>query len=298
MWLLLAFTSAFSLGLYDVCKKTALNSNAVIPVLFLNVVFCCVLLLPFLLISHFYPSSSAGHIFYMPAIHWQAHILLFLKAVIVLCSWLFAYFSLKHLPLTIASPIKATQPILTLTGAVMLYDERLNVWQWSGIILAIFSFYLLSWSGRKEGIRFSRNKWVYFMILAILSGAASGLYDKFLLKHIDRINVQVWFNFYQLLLMGVITALIWYPQRKHSTPFQWRWSIPFISLFLLTADFAYFYALSFPDSMISIISLVRRSGIIVAFVAGALLFREKHLKAKSIDLLLVIVSMLLIYFGN
>ncbi len=298
MWLLLAFTSAFSLGLYDIFKKTALNSNAVIPVLFLNVVFCCVLLLPFLVISHFYPSSGVGQIFHMPVIHRQAHILLFLKAVIVLCSWIFAYFSLKHLPITIASPIKATQPILTLTGAVILYGEKLNVWQWSGIILAIFSFYLLSWSGQKEGIRFSRNKWVYFMILAIFCGAASGLYDKFLLKRIDRINVQVWFNFYQLLLMGAITAFVWYPQRKHTTSFRWKWSIPFISLFLLAADFAYFYALSFPNSMISIISLVRRSGVVITFGAGALLFREKHLKTKFIDLLLIIVSMLLIYFGN
>ena len=33
MWLLLAFTSALLLGLYDVAKKQALRDNAVLPVL-------------------------------------------------------------------------------------------------------------------------------------------------------------------------------------------------------------------------------------------------------------------------
>lgn len=136
------------------------------------------------------------------------------------------------------------------------------------------------------------------MILAILTGSCSGLYDKFLMTRLDRINVQVWFNFYQLFLMGIILLVLWYPHRKHTTPFHWKWSVPLISLFLVLADFAYFYALSYEDSMISVISLVRRSGVVVTFMAGAILFKEKNLKAKFIDLLLVILGMIVIYKGT
>ena len=298
MWIIPAFVSATLLGLYDIFKKISLSGNAVLPVLFLNILFCCLFLSPIFILSCFFPDTIRNTSFFLPSICPADHALLLLKAVIVLSSWIFAYFAIKHLPLTIASPIKATQPVLTLTGAVCIFGERLNYWQWSGISLALVSLYLLSWSGKKEGIRFHRNKWILFMALAVVSGALSGLYDKFLLTRIDRLNVQIWFNFYQLLLMGGIVLAIWYPGRKHTTPFRWKWSIPFISIFLLLADFVYFYALSHAGSMISVISLVRRSGVIVTFIAGAILFREKNLKTKFIDLLLVIIGMLLIYKGT
>ena len=284
MWLLLAFVSATLLGLYDVVKKISLERNAVIPVLFLNIFFCCLLFLPVVLLSALAPDMMRNTLLFLPAIGSEGHFLLFLKAVIVLASWIFAYFSLKHLPITIASPIKATQPILTLLGALLVFGERLNIWQWAGVLTAVISLFLLSRSGKKEGIRFAHNKWIYFMILAVVTGSVSGLYDKYLMTCLDR--------------MGVILFTLWYPGRKKSTPFQWRNTIPFISILLVLADFVYFYALSYEDSMISIISLVRRSGGVVSFIAGAIWFKERNLKAKFIDLLLVLAGMYLIYLGT
>lgn len=298
MWLILAFISATLLGLYDVIKKISLDRNAVIPVLFLNVLFCCLLFLPVILLSVFSPEWVKNTLIYLPPLSLSAHPWLFLKAVIVLSSWIFAYFSLKHLPITIASPIKATQPILTLVGAMLIFGERLNFYQWIGIFIAIVSFYLLSYSGKKEGIRFSHNKWIYFMVLAVVTGSISGLYDKYLMGQFDRMNVQVWYNFYQLAIMSLILAFLWWPKRQHSTPFQWRNSIPLISVMLVLADFVYFYALSYEDSMISIVSLVRRSGVVVSFIAGAIWFHEKNLKTKFVDLLFVLIGMYFIYLGT
>ena len=208
------------------------------------------------------------------------------------------YFALKHLPLTITGPIKATQPILTLLGAMLLFGERLNFYQWVGVVLAIASFYLLSSSGKKEGIVFSHNKWIYLTLLSILTGAMSGLYDKHLMRSLDVMTVQVWFNVYQCLMMLPILLFLWYPRRKKSTPFVWRWNILLISLFLSVADWVYFYALSDPDSMISIVSMVRRSNVLVTFTAGALFFHEKNLKSKAIDLFLVFLGMIFLYLGS
>ena len=128
----------------------------------------------------------------------------------------------------------------------------------------------------------------------------SGLYDKFLMQRMmfDRMTVQAWYNFYQVAMMGLMMIFIWYPTRKRSTPFEWRWSIPLISIFLVVADFAYFYSLSYQDALISIVSLVRRSGVVVSFIAGWLMFKEQNIKSKSFDLILVIVSMILLYLGT
>ena len=297
MWLAYAFLSAFLLGCYDVNKKLSLNGNAVIPVLFINTLVSSLIFLPFVLLSRA-TSDLDGTMLYVPQVDLETHLRVFLKAVIVLSSWLSGYFALKHLPLTITGPIKATQPVLTLLGAMLLFGERLNLYQWVGVLLAIASFYLLSSSGKKEGIVFSHNKWIYLTLLSIVTGAMSGLYDKHLMRSLDVMTVQVWFNVYQCLMMLPILLFLWYPRRKKSTPFVWRWNILLISLFLSVADWVYFYALSDPDSMISIVSMVRRSNVLVTFTAGALFFHEKNLKSKAVDLFLVFLGMIFLYLGS
>lgn len=298
MWLLLAFLSAFLLGLYEISKKVSLNNNAVIPVLFLNTLFSSLFFLPFIVLSFGFPDTLEGSLFYIPRVPLQTHGYVFLKAIIVLSSWISAYFATKHLPLTIIGPIKATQPVITLLGALLIFGERLNLYQWIGVILSILSFYLLSLAGKKEGINFKRDKWVFFLLFSIITGAMSGLYDKFLMRRFDVMTVQVWYNCYQFVIMGGILLFLWYPTRKKTTPFSWRWSIVAISIFLTIADFIYFYALTDPDSMISIVAMIRRSNVIVTFFFGALFFKEKNLKDKAIDLVLVLIGMLFLYWGS
>lgn len=297
MWVALAFLSAFLLGCYEVNKKISLNGNAVLPVLFFNTLISSLIFLPFVLLS-FYTPWLDGTMVYVPRVSAGEHLAVFIKAVIVLTSWIFGYFALKHLPLTLSGPIKATQPVLTLVGAMLIFGERLNAWQWAGVLLAISSFYLLSFSGKKEGIRFTHNKWIFFTVLSVLTGSLSGLYDKYLMRHLDVMTVQVWFNVYQCVIMLLILLLLWYPRRRQTTPFTWRWNILLISVFLCIADWVYFYALTFPDSMISIISMIRRSNVLVTFAAGAFFFHEKNLKNKAVDLFLVLLGMICLYLGT
>lgn len=298
MWLGLAFLSAFLLGCYDVNKKLSLNGNAVVPVLFFNTLVCSLIFLPFVVVSAANPEVLKGSIFFVPPAPWQVHGYILLKAIIVLASWHFAYFATKHLPLTITGPINATRPVMTLVGAMLIFQERLNVYQWIGVLLAITSFFMLSSSGKKEGIHFAHNKWIFFMVLAAVTGSISGLYDKYLMKFIEPMVVQAWYNFYQCALMVFVVAILWYPTRRRTTPFRWRWNIILISIFLSMADFVYFYALSYPDSMISIVSMVRRSSVLVTFAAGALFFHEKNLKNKAVDLFLVLLGMIFLYLGS
>ncbi|MCD7711049.1 MAG: DMT family transporter [Porphyromonadaceae bacterium] len=298
MWLILAFFSAVLLGLYEVFKKMALSGNAVIPILFLNTLFCSLIFLPAILLSRLQPDLMEGSLFYVPRADFTTHLYIMAKSALVLLSWIFAYFAMKHLPITIAGTIKASQPVLTLIGALLLFGERLNAYQWIGVIVSVVSFFLLSSAGKKEGIRFSHDRWIYFIVLATLTGALSALYDKYLLTHgFDRMVVQVWYTYYQMVLMG-ITLLFWFRKREETTPFQWRWSIFFISLFLVAADFVYFYALSYPEAMISLVSMARRSGVVVSFLFGVLLFHEKNIRSKAIDLLLVLIGMYFLYLGT
>ena len=334
MWLVLAFVSATFLGFYDTSKKASLKGNAVLPVLFLNTVFSTLIFSPFLLdyiggfgwftgtfldTAPFSPGAQtldsqpltetacspfAARTFGNSLTHsalaarTKAHLLVILKAFIVLSSWICGYFGLKHLPLTIVGPINATRPVLVLVGAVVLFGERLNAYQWIGVLLTLLSIYLMSRAGKKEAIDFKKNKWIWCVGLAAILGAVSGLYDKYIMKELCPMFVQSWFNLYQMIIMATICGLIWYPKRHETTPFQWRWTIPLISLFICLADFAYFTSLNNPDSMISVVSLVRRSSVIISFACAVIFFKERNLRAKIIDLAIILVGMAFIWIGT
>ena len=307
MWIILAFVSATLLGLYDTSKKYSLKGNDVIPVLFLNTLFCSLIFIPLILLSQ-YTNLLEGSVLQVGVGGWEMHKWIILKSVIVLLSWVFGYFAIAHLPLTIVGPINATRPVMTLVGAMVVFGERLNVWQWIGVIFAIISLFLLARSGKKEGIDFKHNKWILFLLLAALMGTCSGLLDKYLMASpesggvgMDRMLAQSWYNIYQCLMMAIVLLIYLYKRKggaETQVKFSWKWSILLISIFLSIADFAYFYALSLPGAMISIVSMVRRGSVIVSFLCGALLFREKNLKAKALDLCLVILGMIFLWIGS
>lgn len=297
MWILLAFTSAALLGFYDVAKKQALRNNAVPIVLLLNTLFSTLLFLPFIISSQLGVGWFDGTIFDVPQGSLHDHLLVVLKSAIVLSSWIFGYIGIKHLPITIVGPINATRPVLVLLGALLIFGERLNGMQWIGVSLAIISVFLLSRAGKKEGIDFKHNLWIYSIAAAAVMGAVSGLYDRYIMRHLEPVFVQSWYNLYQFAMMSLAVVVLRLMQGK-GVAFHWSWAIPMISILLSAADLAYLVALSDQDAMISIVSMVRRSSVVVSFLCGAILLKEKNLRAKALDLVLILIGMIFLYLGT
>ncbi|MBO5688074.1 MAG: DMT family transporter [Alistipes sp.] len=296
MWLSLAFVSALFLGLYDVAKKKAVAGNAVAVVLLLTTTLSTLLFSPVIISSTFGLGWFSDTMFDYGQQSLQAHAQVMLKACITLSSWMFGYVGIKHLPLTIVGPINATRPVIVLLGALLIFGERLNAMQWVGVVLALFSIFLLSRAGRREGINFVRNRYILYVALAALLGATSGLYDRYLLREIDPMFVQSWFSLYQAVIMCLIVAAMRFAGALPA--FTWRWAIPLITIFLTIADMAYFVALSQDDSMVAVVSMIRRSSVVVSFVCGAVLFGEKNLRSKALDLIFILIGMVFLWLGT
>lgn len=294
-WVILSIASAFLLGFYDLAKKHALKENAVLPVLFFGILTSGLVWFPFICWNALAPSSYPSALFRVDELGIGAHTLLFLKSGLVATSWVFGYFALKHLPLSIASPIRATSPLWTILIAVLLMGEQPNAWQWLGIGLVLGAFYAFSFVGKLEGIHFYRDKWVYFMIAATLIGACSAIYDKFLLQNVEirPATVQAWFSIYLVVVMLPFYAL-WLRGAWPRGRFEWRWSIPLIGLLLLAADFAYFTAISHEDALISIISPIRRAAVVVSFAGAFLLHKENNFRPKALCIAVLLVGIILI----
>ena len=265
MWLMLSLVSAFFLGIYDVAKKQAVTGNAVLPVLFFTTFSGAICTLPIIVVSLVSPMMARqGHIFITPQ-PLSMHLLIMAKSLIVGSSWVLSYFGLKHLPLTIATPLRATAPLFTVLGAVFLFGERPTPVQWSAIILILISYFLYSRSTRKDKNTKASTVWIVFMILAAITGALSGGFDKYLLqtKSLQPLFVLSWFLLYSSITFGVITLIFWFPQRKKSTTFSFRLSIPIVGLLLVFADVAYMNALSNPLAKLALVSAIRRSNVIL-----------------------------------
>lgn len=302
MWFIFALSSAILLGFYDVLKKQSLSGNAVVPVLFANTLISTLIFLPLIVATPMGLMPVQSH-WYVPVGTVEMHLFVMLKAVIVLSSWICGYFAIKHLPLTVVGPINATRPVMTLVGALVIFGEHLNPCQWAGVVVAIVAFFLMSRSGKKEGIDFRHNRWITLLIVAAVLGALSGLYDKYLLapsksggRGVPAMFVQAWFNVYQMLMMS-LALWVWWRKRAAVEAFDWRWTIIGISVFLCAADMCYFYALSLDGALIAVVSMTRRSSVLVSFLFGVFLLRERNVRSKAVDLLLVLLSLVLLSLG-
>ncbi|ARN57319.1 DMT family transporter [Sedimentisphaera salicampi] len=300
MWITLGILSSLFLGLYDLSKKHSLQDNAVLPVLFLSTLSGLIVVLPFLFVSRAAPSLLDDTILYIAPLSIKSHLIISAKSFIVAGSWVFGYYALKHLPISIVAPIRATSPFWVLIGAVLIFGESPNLIQLSGVIIIIVSFYCFSVLGRLEGIHFEKNRWIIFTLIAMGLGICSGLYDKYLISRAgySPIAVQLWFTFYMVLIFGLLNIFLWYPSRKQTTPFRWSISIVLIGVFLILADFAYFTSLSIEGSLLTILAALRRASVLFVFTIGAIIFKEVNKGKKAYALIGVVAGVMLILFGS
>ena len=310
-WVILAFLSALCLGFYDISKKVALRDGSVVDVLTASVLISsCILLVP-LLLSRLAPSLMTETAFFVPALDLRGHLLTVLKSVIVLSSWLCAYLALKHLPISIVSPWQATRPMWTLIGAMLIFGERLNLWQWIGVLLAIgsiFVFQLSSSDFRLSSFDFRlstlsrprlRSNYYLALALAILIGAGSGLYDKYIMRLYDHNAVQVYYTLYQAVMMLVFCYI---HHRRHPSTLDFRLStllpIALISVFLVISDNVYMLALQDPDSMIAVVSTIRRGGTVIGFAYGLIFLKEKDPYKKVLCMLGILAGLIFLALGS
>ncbi|MFO1450680.1 MAG: DMT family transporter [Opitutaceae bacterium] len=275
-WILASLIAAFFLGLYELCNKHAVGGNAVFPVIFLGTVCSAAVWAGLIGVDRLSPGTLAAA-FTVDPLSWKQHGQILVKSVIVAVSWVFTYFAVKHLPVSIAGPVRSTGPLWTFTGALVLFGERPHFWQTVGVVVILLAFWALSLAGRAEGIAFHRDKWIGFLALGTLLGSVSGLYDKHLMGTLQfrASTVQAWFQFYLVLLFLPI-VIGWKRRWWVRGEFHWRWSIPFIGLTLLVSDYLYFWALRNPEALVSVVTAIRRTSVLVGFVGGLFWLGERN----------------------
>ena len=284
MWLGWILGSALLLSFYDLCKKASVRGNAVFPCLLGSTLTGWSAVTLFLL--------CRGGLAPAVAVPAKTAALLLVKSCLVGGSWTATYMALKTLPITSAAPIRATGPLWTLLGAVAVFGELPTALQAAGMALALVGCWLFSLSARHEGVSFWHSKAIALAFVGTFLGSCSALYDKRLLQQlgIPTGTVLWWF----MGGMCVIYAGACLGKFGRLEGFEWRWSIPLVGLLLAASDACYFSAISTPDAKISVLSLIRRSSVILTFLVGGAVFRETNLKRKAFALLFILLGVVLL----
>ncbi len=300
LWLGWILASCVVLGLYDICKKASVRGNAVAPTLLGSTLSAWLSVTAFILFR--------GGFSEVLAVSPRHVALLLVKSCIVGASWAATYMALRTLPITFAVPIRATGPLWTLLGAVVLFSELPTPVQAAGMAMVVAGCFLFSRSAAKEGIDFVHSKAVLFAFLGTILGSASALYDKHLLSSlgIPTGTVLWWF----MSGMGVIylaATIVWLRAERlrrqtadgrrpddGASPFAWRWTIPLVGVLLAASDACYFNAVSVPDAQISVLSMIRRSSVVISFFLGGAVFRESNILGKAAALAAVLVGVFIL----
>ncbi len=302
-WVLLAFVSSLCLGFYDISKKIALRDNSVVDVLTASIVTSSAILAFPLLLSRIAPEIAADSFYYVPQLDLRGHLLTIVKSGIVLSSWICAYLALKHLPISVVSPWQATRPMWTLIGALLIFGERLNGWQWVGVTLAIGSIFAFS-IGQHRRNKLSKNKqdkrYYIALALAILIGAASGLYDKYMMRQFHHNAVQVYYTFYQAIMMLIVWTIDRYAKGRKTIDQRPMTIVPIvlISVFLVISDNVYMLALQDPDSMIAVVSTIRRGGTVIGFAYGLIFLKEPDPWKKILAMCGILAGLVCLAIGT
>ena len=91
--------------------------------------------------------------------------------------------------------------------------------------------------------------------------------------------------------MAVLFWFIWFPNRQKQ-PFEWRWGIIAMAVFVTVADVIYLTGLKQDAAVIVLIPLILYGvRLVVSFVYGIFGFKEQNIKSKIIPLLMVLAAL-------
>ena len=279
MWIWMALASAVFLGVYDVAKKAALKHNDIYAILLV--------------------ATGLSALFVSPFLSWGTgvdHLRLIFKSVLVTASWVSGMIALQLLPITTVSTFKTSRPMFVVLFSILLFGERLNWIQWLGVAAVLVALWLLSVNSEREGMPFKGNKGFWALLVSVLTGVASALWDKHILTGMQPLFVQSWTNIYITLILAVIILLR--AARGQKEALKWDWTLVLIAVLITAADMLYFFSLKEDGSMLSVVSLIRRSAVIITFALGAILFKEKRIAQKAGVLALMLAGVVLLMLGS
>lgn len=312
-WVILVLIYGIFKGARELTKKKAMSINSVMEVLVIYTFISFAMVIP--------QAPNAG------GLEAKYYLLIALKSFAIFVAWICGFYSLKMLPVSLYGVLDLSRVLFSTFMGVVFLHETLNGYQIAGLCIVCSGLLLLKFKPKflkkknsdcqseilnstisnsaltsiphqtsipQPALEIKNNDSIsFFIILALIScvlNAVSGFMDKVLMREITRPQLQFW---YMVFLAGYYLLYILITRTKISLSVLknvWVWVM---ALMFVLGDMALFEANKNPESRITMMTLIKQSGVIVAIIGGKIFFKEKNIGYKLFCAAVIIAGILI-----
>lgn len=261
MWVFLVLLYGLFKGAREIAKKKALEKSGVMEVLFV-----------YTLLSFLFVVPDAGNAMGLS----ETQLLCVLaKSAVIFVAWICGFQAISRLPVSLYSVLDLSRVVFSTLLGVFFLGERMRTEQSIGLALVLLGLLLLKapWKRKGGGADASAGA-VALALTSCLMNAVSGTMDKVLMRGMNSSQLQFWYMLFLTAMYGAYllfsrTKVHWKGTLKNG----WIW---LMSALFVVADRALFLANGMPGSQVTVMTLLKQSGVLVSILGGYLVFHEKH----------------------
>ena len=289
MWMLLVLFYGVLKGIREIVKKMALKNSSVIEVLFFYTFLAFLFVLP--------QAKDAG------GVEPKAFIGIAAKAFCVFLAWIFSFRAIRKMPLSLYGVLDLSRVLFATLLGVIVMGETLGIMQTFGLLFVSAGLLLLKYrplflqklfrrsleeeknnsqsstTGEISGTTIEalgdkvKPIYIVFAFFSCFMNALSGLLDKILMQDMTSSQLQFWYMLFLVAYYGIYMLVTRTKLSRDVWKNGWIW---LLSILFVMADKALFIANGMTESRITIMTLLKQSGCVVAIIAGKLVFKEKN----------------------
>lgn len=287
VWILLVLLYGVFKGFREIAKKKAMEDHSVMEILFFYSLIAFVLIIP-----------TAGDAFDLPTNYF---LLIFLKSFVIFVAWILGFEAIKKMPISTYGVLDLSRVLFSTFFGVTVLGETLGLTSVIGIVLVGGGLLLLKYEPKKKvestggtTVTNSNNDKEHLKPIVVMAAfgscflnALSGLMDKLFMKHVSSSQLQFWYMLYLVLLYLGFILVRKIPLRLSALKNKWIW---LLSILFVIADKALFVANSYPESKVTVMTLLKQAGCIVTIMAGRFIFKEKNTGFKLLCAAIIIAG--------
>ena len=267
-WIGLTAFYGVASGVRNLLKKEALKKSPLLEVLFLYTALSFLFIAPVSLI----PDPGA-----MLLDNSTYYFYLLLKSLVIFFAWIFAFKSMKKLPISLFGVLESSRVIFATILGVILVNEVMGKNQYVGLILVMAGLVLVNIKGENSESKKASLVPILYVIFASFLNSVSGTMDKLILRtgEINSAQLQFWFMLFMSLLY--LIYVIFTKTKIHLSTIIKNPCIIIMGILLLLGDRALFMANESKDSLVTVMILLQQLSLVVTIILGKIFFREKHI---------------------
>lgn len=297
MWIFLVFVYGIIKGLREICKKKSLEKNSVTEVLLVYTFLSLLICIPQI------PNAVGLTV--------NQYLWIALKSFIIFIAWMAGFKAIKKLPISLCGVLDLSRVLFASLLGVVVLGEKITFFKGIGLLFVSMGLLFLKFNPFLKRDRLSssesnsiaiteeqkKSSNTFFICLAFLScilNAVSGLLDKILMKEMNSSQLQFWYTFFLVVYYSIYALVRRVKINKGIWKNIWVW---FLAVGIIVMDKALFIANGYPESQVTIMTMIKQSSVIIAILSGKFIFREKNILQKMICAAIIIIGILIGIMG-